>query len=404
MRTKLLVLVFLLSAAVAAWPQVSSQRLLDAAREPEQWLTYSGNYNGQRFSPLDQITRDNVSRLALQWVFQTGVRGDHETTPLVVDGVMYITTPQNHAYALDLRTGRPLWHYERTLPKDLSICCGPQNRGFAALGDKVFLATLDAHLVALDSKTGNIIWDVGTAEADQGYSFTLAPLAVKDKIIVGVAGGEYGVRGFIDAYDAATGKRAWRFYTIPGPGEPGSETWQGESWKTGGAPAWVTGSYDPALNLIYWGTGNPGPQMYGGNRAGDNLYSDSLVALDADTGKLKWHYQFTPHDVHDWDATQVPVLIDTTIGGKPRKLVVTANRNGFFYVLDRTNGKFILAKPYTQVTWAKEIGADGRPVVLPNSEPTAEGNRVCPGGIGGTNWMSPMGDSVPRHAGPDRFD
>ena len=369
--------------------QVTSERLLDASREPQQWLMYSGAYDGSRFTPLDQINRSNVQRLALQWVFQTRVRGQHETTPLVIDGVMYLTTPQNHAYAVDVRTGRPLWHYERNLPKEMSLCCGPQNRGLAALGDRLFMGTLDAHVVSLDAKTGRVRWDVPAADADKGYSFTGAPLVVKDKIIVGVAGGEYGVRGFIDAYDAASGSRVWRFYTIPGEGEPGNETWKGDSWKRGGAPTWVTGSYDPGLNLLYWGTGNPGPQMYGANRLGDNLYSDSLVALDPDTGALKWHFQFTPHDVHDWDSTHTPILIDETIAGRPRKLVAVANRNGFFYVLDRATGAFLLARPYTQVTWAKEIDANGRPVVLPNTAPTAEGNRVCPSGTGGTNWHSP---------------
>ena len=228
--------------------QITSERLANAASEPQQWMMYSGAYDGSRFSPLDQINRTNVQRLSLQWVFQTGVRGRHETTPLVIDGIMYLTTPQNHAYAVDARTGRPLWHYERTLPKEMSLCCGPQNRGFAALGDRVFMGTLDAHVVSLDAKTGRVRWDVAAADADKGYSFTGAPLVVKNKIIVGVAGGEYGVRGFIDAYEADTGKRAWRFYTIPGEGEKGNDTWKGDSWKRGGAPTWVTGSYDPTLN------------------------------------------------------------------------------------------------------------------------------------------------------------
>jgi alcohol dehydrogenase (cytochrome c) len=378
-----------LSAVAPAGAQVTSDRLVNAAREPQQWLTYSGTYEGTRYTPLDQINKANVQRLGLQWVFQTGVRGNHETTPLVIDGVMYVTTPQNHAFALDVRNGRPLWHYERTLPKDLSLCCGMQNRGFAALGDRVFLGTVDAHVVALDAKTGRVRWDVAAADADKGYSFTGAPLAVKDKIIVGVAGGEYGIRGFIDAYDADTGRRAWRFYTIPGEGEPGNNTWAGDSWKRGGAPTWVTGSYDPALNTLYWGTGNPGPQMYGANRKGDNLYSDSLVALDPDTGALKWHFQFTPHDVHDWDSTHTPVLFDETIAGQPRKLVAVANRNGFFYVLDRVTGAYLLGRPYTQVTWAKELDANGRPIVLPNTDPTPDGNRICPSGVGGTNWHQP---------------
>jgi alcohol dehydrogenase (cytochrome c) len=382
---------FCLAVIAAAFPvfgQVSTQRLEKAASEPQQWLTYSGSYNGQRFSALDQINRGNVQRLELQWVFQTGIKGDHETTPLVIDGMMYLTSPQNNVYALDARTGRPFWHYERNLPKDVSLCCGPQNRGLAALGDLLFLTTLDAHVVALDAKTGRVRWDVAAAEADKGYSFTGAPLVVKGKVITGVAGGEYGIRGFIDAYEAETGKRMWRFYTVPGEGEPGNETWKGDSWKRGGAPGWVTGSYDPGLNLVYWGTGNPGPQLYGPNRMGDNLYSDSLLALDPDTGKLKWHFQFTPHDVHDWDSVHVPVLIDETFEGKPRKLVAVANRNGFFYLLDRTNGKFLLGEPYTKVTWASGIAADGRPVLLPDKEPSVEGTQVCPGGVGGTNWHS----------------
>jgi alcohol dehydrogenase (cytochrome c) len=369
--------------------QVTSDRLINSARDPQQWLTYSGSYDGSRYTPLDQVNRANVQRLSLQWVFQTGVRGTHETTPLVVDGVMYFTAPNNHAYAVDVRTGRPLWHYERTLPKEMSLCCGPQNRGVAMLGDRVFMGTLDAHVVALDARTGRVRWDVASGDADKGYSFTGAPLAVKDKVIVGVAGGEYGIRGFIDAYDADSGRRVWRFYTIPAEGERGNDTWAGDSWKRGGAPTWVTGAYDPQLNTIYWGTGNPGPQMYGANRRGDNLYSDSLVALDADTGALKWHFQFTPHDVHDWDSTHTPVLFDDTIAGQPRKLVAVANRNGFFYVLDRVTGSFLLGKPYTQVTWAKELDANGRPIVLPNTDPTPEGNRVCPSGTGGTNWHPP---------------
>jgi len=371
-------------------PTLTVERLVNAAREPQQWLTYSGTYNGQRYSPLDQINRANVQHLALQWVFQTGVKGEHETTPLVIDGVMYLTGPQNHAFAIDIRSGRPLWHYQRNLPKEneMAFCCGPQNRGFAALGDRLFMGTLDTHVVALDAKTGRVRWDVAAAEAATGHSFTGAPLVVKDKVIVGVAGGEYGIRGFIDAYDVETGKRAWRFYTIPGEGEHGSESWAGDSWKRGGAPTWVTGSYDPELNTLYWGTGNPGPQIYGANRKGDNLYSDSLVALDPDTGKLKWYFQFTPHDVHDWDSTHVPILIDEPFNGRPRKLVAVANRNGFFYLLDRTDGKFLLAKPYTEVTWAKGVDETGRPIVLPHTDPTPEGNRVCPGGVGGTNWHS----------------
>lgn len=331
----------------------------------------------------------NAPNLAVQWVFQSAGLGQFETTPLVIDGILYGTGQDNRAFALDARTGRAIWRYQRTLPDKIQACCGMVNRGFAALGDRLFMATLDAHVIALDNKTGNVIWDVEAADYHSAYVFTVAPLVVKDKIIVGVAGGEYGVRGFIDAYSASNGKRLWRFNTVPSPGEPGSETWKGDSWKTGGAPAWLTGSYDPELNLIYWPTGNPAPSDYGVDRQGDNLYSNSMLALDADTGKLKWHFQFTPHDLHDYDATQTPVLLDAAWQGHPRKLLIQANRNGFIYVLDRTNGQFLSAKPFAEVTWAKEIAADGRPVEAPGSEPTKEGVRVCPGALGATNWFSP---------------
>ena len=318
------------AGAQGAWGQVTYERLLKAVDEPHNWLTYSGDYSGQRYSLLKQIHTGNVEQLAVQWVFQTRTPDKFEATPLVIDGLMYLSAPESHAYALDAGTGRLIWSYQHKLPEKIPLCCGLPNRGLAALGDKVFLATLDAHLVALDSKTGDVVWDVAADDYRKGYSFTAAPLVVKDKVVVGVSGGEYGIRGFIDAYDAKTGKRAWRFYTIPGPGEPGNETWPGDSWKSGGAPAWLTGSYDPELNLIYWGTGNPGPDLYGGDRKGDNLYSDSVVALDADTGRLKWHYQFTPHDLHDWDSTQIPMLLDLEYQGRPRKLLAFANRNGFF--------------------------------------------------------------------------
>jgi len=388
-RSALLLMLLVAGLGLGADREVTYERLRAASQEPHNWLTYSGNYAGWRYSPLKQITTANVEQLAVQWVFQTGALGKFEATPLVIDGIMYVTGQRDLAFALDARTGRLLWRSQRRLPEKLLVCCGEVNRGFAALGHKLFWATLDAHLVALDAKTGGVIWDVEAADYRQGYSFTVAPLVVKDKVIVGVAGGEYGIRGFIDAYDANTGRRAWRFYTTPGPGEPGHETWAGDSWKTGGAPAWVTGSYDPELNLVYWGTGNPGPDLYGDERKGDNLYSDCLVALDADTGKLKWYFQATPHDLHDWDTTHVPMLLDLEWGGRPRKLLANANRNGFFYVLDRTNGQFLFAKPFVRVTWAKEIGPDGRPVMLPGTDPTPEGNYQCPGLNGGTNWMSP---------------
>jgi len=375
--------------ATSALAQISSERLSNSLKEPHNWLMYSGNYQAWRYSGLDQVNTTNVQHLAVQWVFQTGVEGHFETTPLAVDGILYLTGPNDLGVALDPRTGRTIWRYQRSLPEKVRACCGLVNRGFAGLGNKLYMATLDAHVVALDARTGSVIWDAEAADYRQGYSFTLAPLVVKDKVIVGVSGGEYGIRGFVEAYSAETGKRVWRFYTIPEPPEPGSETWQGDSWKIGGAPAWVTGSYDPELNLLYWGIGNPAPDWYGETRKGDNLYSDSVVALDADSGALKWYYQFTPHDLHDWDATEIPVLIDSDWQGQSHKLLLQANRNGFFYVLDRTNGKFLFAKPFARVSWAERIGPDGRPVLTPDAIPTAKGKSACPGISGATNFMAP---------------
>ena len=369
--------------------QVGYQRLLDADHEPRNWMTYSGNYSSHRHSRLQQIQRDNVNRLQLKWAFQMKTIEKVETTPLVVDGIMYLTQPPNDVVALDTASGRPYWSYRRSLPDRINVCCGQVNRGLAIAGDRLIMGTVDAHLVALDRKTGNLIWDVEVADYTKGYSLTAAPLALKDKVIVGMAGGEYGVRGFLDAYDPATGKRLWRFNTIPGPGEPGHETWSAESWKTGGAPTWVTGSYDPRANLVYWGVGNPGPDWNGEVRKGDNLYSSSVVALDADTGKLKWHFQFTPHDVHDWDAVQVPVLADAEFRGQQRKLMYWGNRNAFFYVLDRETGEFLMAKPFVNQTWAERIDEKGRPVLRPNKGPSREGTVVAPGPEGGTNWYSP---------------
>ena len=386
----LIVVCVVLSTASRMAAQVTSDRLANALEEPENWIHYRGDYSGQNHRPLKQITTDNVQDLRVKWVFQNGVgsAAKFEIIPLVVDGIMYLTAPYNTGYALDARTGRALWRYQRQLPSQ-SLCCGPINRGFALLGEKLYMATLDAHLVALDRKTGSAIWDVELIDHSLGYSSTLAPLVVKDKVIVGVSGGEYGVRGFLDAYDAETGNRSWRFWTIPAPGEPGSETWSGDSWKTGGAPTWTTGTYDPDLDLLYWCTGNPALAFSGENRLGDNLYSDSVLALDPDDGTLRWYFQFTPHDLHDWDANEVTVLLDAKMEGKERKLLVQANRNGFYYVLDREDGKFLLGKPFGRVTWASGLGPDGRPKVLPDTSPTEEGNYVCPGVGGASNWMAP---------------
>ncbi len=379
-------------------PLVTLQEIGDGLpADGSRWLTFGGNYSNQRHSPLTQITPANVDRLVPQWTFQTGTLGNFETTSLLRDNVLYVTGPQNVAWALDARTGRQIWRYRRELPPNLTACCGLVNRGFGILGDKLFMVTLDAHLLALDRKTGAITWDVTMQEYTNGYASTIAPLVVKDKVIVGVAGGEFGIRGFIDAYDAQTGKRAWRFYTIPGPGEAGHNTWAGDSWKIGGAGVWVTGAYDPEQNLVFFGTGNPGPDYHSASREGDNLYSTSLVALDADTGTIRWHYQFTPHDLHDWDATQVPVLGEITVAGQPRKVVMFANRNGFYYTLDRTTGKLIVTKPFVNTTWAKEVDfATGRPNLLPGHEPDEKGSVTCPDITGGTNFWPPTFDPSTR--------
>ncbi len=376
-----------LIAQQAPPPLVSPQEILEGLpADGSKWLTFGGNYANHRHSPLTQITPANVNKLVPKWTFQTGVIGNFETTSLIRDNVLYVTGPLNVAWAIDARTGRQIWRYRRELPENLTACCGLVNRGFAMLGDKLFMTTLDAHLLALDMRTGAVVWDATMEKFSNGYAATIAPIIAKDKVIVGVAGGEFGIRGFIDAYEASTGKRAWRFYTIPGPGEPGNDTWKGDSWKTGGASVWVTGAYDPEQNTLFYGIGNPGPDYHSESRLGDNLYSDSLVALDADTGKLRWHYQFTPHDVHDWDATEVPILADLPIGGQTRKVVMFANRNGFYYTLDRTTGKIIVAKPFVKTTWATEIGADGRPVLQAGHTPNEKGEVTCPDIAGGTNF------------------
>ena len=368
--------------------QVTAQRLLDSAKEPQNWLMYSGDYGGHRYSTLNQISTSNASALVPKWAYQTMAGGKFETTPLVVDGVLYATGADDRAFALDARSGRPIWQYQRALPTDIRPCCGRVNRGLAILGDRVFLGTLDAHVIALDTKTGNVVWDVTAADHSTGYSITLAPLVIKNLVLIGVSGGEYGIRGFIDGYDAATGARKWRFYTVPGPGEPGHETWEGDSWKIGGAPAWITGTYDPATGTTFWTTGNPSPSNRGEGRAGDNLYSNSLLALDPETGKLKWHFQFTKHDEHDYDATQVPVLVDDG----DRHVIMQANRNGFFYVIDRASGKLLSATPYGRVTWTNSKDASGIPIERKEASPTLTGVPVCPGALGATNWFSPTYD------------
>jgi alcohol dehydrogenase (cytochrome c) len=376
---------WMLASAVVVQAQVGPDRLLRAAEEPQNWLTYSGGYASQRHSRLTQIAPGNVKNLELKWILPNQVFGAWQSTPLVVDGVMYVTQRPNDVLALDARTGRVFWQYRYAVSPDARVCCGANNRGVAILGDTLYLGTLDAHLVALDARTGRSLWDVAIGDPKLGYSITMAPLVVKNRVLVGVGGGEYGIRGFVAALDAHTGKEAWRFYTIPGPGEPGHETWTGDTWKTGGGSVWLTPSYDPALNLTYWGIGNPGPDWNADLRPGDNLYTDSVIALDADTGALKWHFQFSPNDTYDYDSVQIGVLADLTWRGTPTKAMLWANRNGFFYVLDRTNGRFLSGTPFVKVNWASGLDARGRPIPTPQPP----GQPTWPGNQGGTNWYSP---------------
>ena len=359
------------------------------------WLSYSGGYKSERFSPLGQINTVNVDQLSVKWAYQmqpTGISGAglQETTALVADNIMYITESPSSVTALDTRSGRMLWHFVPDISNEVLNIGFPRiNRGVALLDDKVYVATLDARLIALDARTGAVRWQTTVADNSVGFSLTLAPLALDGKIIVGVSGAEAGVRGYVDAYDAASGERLWRTFTVPAPGEPGSETWQGDAWRTGGGSTWLTGSFDPELNLLYWTTGNPAPDWNGDLRPGDNLFTCSVLALDPDTGEMQWHFQYTPHDTHDWDANQIPVLIDAEFEGRERKLLALANRNAFYYLLDRETGEFLLGEEYSYQTWAEGIDETGRPIVIPGSEPTREGNLVWPSLQGATNWFSP---------------
>ena len=380
-------------AATPAAAQVSYSELVAADEAPENWLTYSGNYRSERFTRLDRITPENVSRLRPAWIYQTGTAGRVEVTPLVVDGVMYIAEPPSTIAALDARTGRRLWRHDPVVPDEtLNIGFPRANRGVALLGESVFFGTLDARVIALDRAAGDVRWTVQMADNRLGYAITAAPLAVEGKVIVGMSGGEAGVRGFLDAYDAETGELAWRWWAVPEPGEPGGDTWEGDAWKTGGGATWLTGSYDPELELLYWGIGNPAPDWNGDVRPGDNLYTCSIVALDVHTGELRWHFQFTPHDTHDWDANQIPVLVDAEWEGAERKLVILANRNAFYYVLDRETGQFLRATQYATQTWAEGIDENGRPVLIPGMDPSEEGTLVWPSLAGATNWYSPAYD------------
>ena len=369
-------------------PPVTAERLAQGTSEGAGWYMYGGNFENWRYSPLTDIDRENVKRLAPAWLFQTGIPGQLAAAPIVADGIVYLTAAYNHLYALDARSGEALWHYEHQMPSDLRICCGPVNRGVALSGDKVFMATLDARLVALDRASGKVVWDVKLDDHVAGYSATAAPLVVKDLVMIGIAGGEYGARGFIDAYDVASGERRWRRYTIPVAGEAGVETWAGDSWKTGGGPPWVTGTYDPKTDMLYWPTGNPSPDWNGDGRLGDNLYTNSALALDPATGALKWHFQYTPHDVWDYDATNGLIVVDLEHGGKPVRALVQPNRNGYVYVLDAATGKFLQGTQYVdRLNWSKGLDANGRATVDERFVPMSGGNPeyVCPGNVGGNN-------------------
>ena len=357
---------------------LSYERIKNSAAEPQNWFTYWGDYQGTHYSSLKQISTANVSRLQARWAMQLPGKSSLEATPVVVDGIMYTTGSPGTVVALDARTGLQIWRYERQQKRVNPYEINPFNRGVAVLGNRVFFGTLDAALIALDARTGLPLWEVQVDDTMKGYSFTSAPLAIKDKIIMGITGGEFGLPGYVDAYDPATGKRLWRFNTVPGPGEFGHETWLGDSWKQGGAPGWLTGSYDPDLDVLYWPIGNPGPDSDAEIRKGDNLFSCSVVALDPATGKRKWHYQFTPGDSHDWDSTEDVLLVDRIFNGVKRKLLLQADRNGLYYVLDRTNGKFLLGKPFVRQTWNAGFDENGRPKFVPGTDASLEGVAVYP--------------------------
>jgi alcohol dehydrogenase (cytochrome c) len=372
---------------------VPYQAILDADANPEQWLTYAGNFLGHRHSRLQQITKSNIGSLGLAWVAQLS-QTDRElqVSPIVVGKTMYVTQSREGVLALDATTGQRLWQYNRRIPDRVPSCCGMPNRGVAVLGSSVFVVTIDAHVVALDATTGREQWITKVADIGEGYAMTVAPLALADRVIVGVSGGEFGARGFIAAYAAADGKELWRFYTVPGPGEPGNETWEGDSWRTGGGPTWTTGAYDPSLDLIYWGVGNPSPEFIASVRKGDNLYTNSVVALEAKTGRLRWHFQFTPADEHDWDSNQQPMLAEIEWQGAKRAVVLWANRNGFFYALDRRTGEFLFAEAFVRQTWNEGFDANGRPRKSPKASPTLSGTVVAPSLSSAANWWPPSYD------------
>jgi alcohol dehydrogenase (cytochrome c) len=372
----------------------SSEQIARARAYPDSWLTYSGALDGHRYTPIAEITKANVSRLRLRWSrsFRTS-DSTIEATPLVVGGVIFTTYPPANVVAIEAKSAKVLWTHTHPVAQDLPLCCGRMNRGLAIRGDTLFFGSLDGVLMAINANSGKVIWEARVAYPSQGYTMTGAPLVANDVVIVGTAGGEFGIRGFVTAYDALTGERRWTFSTIPGPGEKGHHTWENDAWRTGGGATWVTGSYDPELDILYWGVGNPSPDFARHLRPGDNLFTNSVVALHARSGKLAWHFQFTPHDEYDWDSNQTPILADLVIDGRVRKTICWANRNGFYYVLDRVTGEFLAGAPYVEMNWAVGLDPSGRPIPAPQPHSSQNGRLVRPG-AGGTNWQNPAFDAT----------
>ena len=367
---------------------ITSQMLVESqSNYSDSWIQYGGDYANHRHSPIKALSPDNVKDLEFAWSLPTGTQGQFAVSPIVYDGIMYVTSSFNRLFAVDAKTGELYWRYDHPLPQDLRLCCGPANRGASIHRDTILMATLDAKLLAFNRLTGEKLWESEIIEYYKGFSATSAPLVVKNLAVIGVGGGEFGIRGFFDAYDIETGARVWRHYTVPAEGEPGYESWSGNSFETGGAPAWTIGAYDSELDLLYWTTGNPSPDWNGDARLGDNLFSDSVLAIDPDSGERKWYYQFTPHDVWDYDGNTHLFQVDLNQGESVTKALVQANRNGFFYAINRENGEFIRATSYMeQLNWAESMEQNGRPVVNPEAMPSEEPTmRVCPGALGGMN-------------------
>ena len=377
----------------AALLPAAAQTLEERYRPARNWLSYDRDNTGRRYSELKQIHKGNVARLVPKWVFQySPPQLRSEATPLIRDGVMYLTAGGMRAFAIDARSGRAFWRFDYPYSRDRGTANPNWSRGFGLSGNRLFVGTPDCHLIALDSRNGAMLWRSPVTADQPCFGSTGAPIIAKDRVLMGIRGGDTGrVRGYLDAFNVETGEREWRFYTVPEPGQPGSETWPGTgAWKAGGGTPWTSGTYDPDLDLLFWPTGNPGPKDFDGrDREGDNLYTASMLALRPDDGELKWHFQFTPHDEHDWDSNQTPVLVDAEWQGRPRKLLLQANRNGFYYVLDRETGEFLHGSPFVEQNWSDGFTPEGRPLARPEAAPSPGGTRACPDIHGGTNWQSP---------------